>query len=67
MQKMVSEQDEEDEVGPKTPKRRRIAKTPEAPEKGKTKEEYFKATWNDSASQRSSRRTRARPHGRRSG
>ena len=40
MQKMMEEQGEEDDVGPKTPKQRRIAKTPPPPEKrGKTKEE----------------------------
>ena len=48
LQKMIAEQDEEEEdAGPKTPKQRRVAKTPQAPEKkGKTKEErvaWFKS------------------------
>ena len=47
-QKMMDEQEEEDDMGPKTPKQRRIAKTPPPPEKlGKTNEDsmaWFKSS-----------------------
>ena len=48
LQKMMDDQEEEDNMGPKTPKQRRVAKTPPHPEKkGKTKEErvaWFKSS-----------------------
>eukprot|EP00913_Durusdinium_trenchii_P008686 g8159.t1 len=42
MQKMMAEQEEEDDLGPKTPKQRCVVKTAPPPEKkGKTKEEHM--------------------------